>query len=226
MMTSLDPAAFDPEATRAERHAMVASQLRPNAVTDERLVAAMASIPREAFLPPEAAVLAYRDRPIPLGRAREANPPLATARLLDAAELDAGDRVLLIGAAGGYTAAVLAGLVAHVTALESDAGLLAIARAALANTTTVSVVEGPLNEGWLPNAPYDLLVIDGAVEELPAVLVEQVRPGGRVVTGLIERGVLRLATGRKSAGGFGLVSFVDTECVVLPGFARPRGFRF
>ena len=218
--------AVDPSNTRVERHAMVASQLRPNAVTDERIVAAMATIPREAFLPPQAAGLAYRDRPIPLGRAREINSPLASARLLTAGELDAADRVLLIGAAGGYTAAVLAGAVAHVTALESDPALLAIAREALAALRNVSVVEGPLNEGWVANAAYDLLVIDGAVEELPPAIIDQVRPGGRVATGLIENGVRRLAAGRRTAGGFGLASFADIDCVVLPGFSRPQAFRF
>lgn len=221
MMTSLDP-----PNTRAQRHAMVASQLRPNAVTDERLVAAMASIPRERFLPPEAATMAYRDTAIPLGHARFANTPMATGRLLTEAELEPGDRVLLVGAAGGYTAAVLAELVGHVTALESDPALLEIARAALAGTANVSVVEGPLHEGHVANSPYDVLLIDGAVEELPEALVAQVRPGGRVVTGLVERGVMRLAVGRKTAGGFGLSAFADSECVLLPGFTRARAFRF
>ena len=113
---------FDPAETRAMRHAMVTSQLRTNAVRDPRVVTAMASIPRERFLPPTARAVAYRDTAIPLGGGRHLNPPLATARLLTEAELLAEDRVLLVGAAGGYAAAVLAGLVAHVTALESDAG--------------------------------------------------------------------------------------------------------
>ena len=216
----------DPVGTRAQRHAMVSSQLRTNAVSDPRVVAAMGSVPREAFLPAGAAAIAYRDTAIPLGHARAANTPLATGRLLTEAELEGGDRVLLVGAAGGYTAAVLAGIVAHVTALESDAALLAIAREALAGVPNVSVFEGPLAAGCQANAPYDLLVVDGAVETLPATLVEQVRPGGRVVTGLVERGVMRLAAGRKTAGGFGLAAFADADCVVLPGFARPQGFRF
>lgn len=205
---------------------MVSSQLRTNAVSDERVVRAMASVPREAFLPADAAAIAYRDTAIPLARGRAVNPAMATGRLLTAAELDEADRVLLVGAAGGYTAAVLAGLVAHVTALESDAGLLDIARAALAGTPDVTVVEGPLPEGWAADAPYDLLIVDGAVEDLPPALIEQVRTGGRVVTGLFDNGVMRLARGRRTAGGFGLVSFADTECVILPGFARPQGFRF
>ncbi|WP_425230050.1 protein-L-isoaspartate O-methyltransferase family protein [Sphingomonas sp.] len=217
---------FDPASSRAARHAMVSSQLRPNAVDDQRVVAAMASIPREAFLPPAAASVAYRDTAIPLGRARALNPPLATARLLTEAELDPADRVLLIAAAGGYAAAVLAELVAHVTAVESDPDLLAIARAALAATPSVTLFEAPLAQGHADGAPFDVLVIDGAVEEVPAALIDQLRPGGRVVAGLLERGVTRLATGRRTAGGFRLHAFVDSDCVVLPGFARPQGFRF
>ena len=217
---------FDPPATRAMRHAMVASQLRTNAVSDQRVVAAMASIPREDFLPAAVRAVAYRDTAIPVGGGRAANPPLATARLLTQAELEPTDRVLLVGAGGGYAAAVLAALVTHVTAVESDAALLAIARAALADTGNVDIVAGPLDQGWPGGAPYDVLVVDGAVEELPAALVAQVRADGRVVTGLIERGVTRLAAGRRSAGGFGLSAFADSECVTLPGFARPPAFRF
>ena len=217
---------FDPAHTRAMRHAMVTSQLRTNAVSDTRVVAAMASIPREDFLPPSARAAAYRDTAIPLGGGRYLNPPLATARLLTAATLAADDRVLLIGAAGGYAAAVLAGLVANVTALESDAALLAIARAALVDTPTVTVVEGALPGGWPADAPYDVLMIDGAVEVLPDALVAQVRPEGRIVTGLFERGVNRLCAGTRTAGGFGLLAFADSECVSLPGFTRPTGFQF
>lgn len=216
----------DPVSTRAARHAMVSSQLRTNAVSDQRVVAAMASIPREAFLPPDVAGGAYRDTAIPLGRARAANPPLATARLLTEAELRADDRVLLIAAAGGYAAAVLAALVREVVAVESDPHLLALARQALAGTINVALIDAPLADGHAAGAPYDVLMIDGAVEELPAALLDQVRPGGRVVGGLFERGITRLAVGRKTAGGFGLQPFVDSDCVVLPGFARPQGFRF
>ncbi len=217
---------LDPPATRAPRHAMVASQLRPNAVSDERVVTAMASIPREAFLPGDTLARAYTDRAVPLGRGRFANPPIATARLLTAAELEAADRVLLIGAAGGYTAAVLAEIVAKVVAVESDRALLAIARDALAAAEQVELVEASLAEGWPAGAPYDVVVVDGAVDALPPSLVEQVRVGGRVVTGLHDRGVFRLASGRRTAGGFGLTAFADYECAPLPGFALPTGFRF
>lgn len=216
----------DPAETRAERQAMVSSQLRTTEVNDPRVVRAMATIAREDFLPVEVAALAYRDTAIPLGHARAANTPLATGRLLTAAELDAGDHVLLIGAATGYMAAVLAGIVGQVTAVESDPALLAIAATALASTANVQLIEGPLTEGHAADAPYDVLIVDGAVEMLPSTLVAQVRVGGRVVTGLVERGLRRLASGHKSAGGFGLQSFADFDCVVLPGFAQPQAFRF
>ena len=208
------------------RHAMVASQLRTNAVNDQRVVAAMARVPREAFLPADVRTIAYRDTAIALGGGRYANLPMATGRLLTEAYLTATDRVLLIGAASGYTAAVLAEIVGEVVAVESDTALVAIAQAALAGIGNVTLVEGPLVEGHAAGAPFDVLVIDGAVESVPEALIAQVRPGGRVVAGLAERGVTRLASGRKTEGGFALSAFVDVECVTLPGFDTPKAFTF
>ena len=210
----------------AMRHAMVTSQLRTNAVSDQRVVAAMARVPREDFLPADARLLAYRDSTIPLGHARWANLPMATGRLLTEAYLTPADRVLLIGAAGGYAAALLSELVAYVVAVESDPALAAHARMALAGYANVALVEGPLGAGHDAGAPYDVLVIDGAMEVLPDTLVAQVRADGRVVAGIVDQGVTRLATGRRTAGGFALVPFADVECVVLPGFAAPRPFTF
>lgn len=211
--------------TDAARQAMVSSQLRPNAVDDERVVAAMATIPREEFLPVAARPIAYADRIVPLVNGRRANLPMATGRLLTEADLAADDRVLLIGAAGGYTAAVLATMVAAVTAVESEPALAAIAREALAGTPAVRVVEGPLAAGDPSGAPYDVLIVDGAVEQLPDALVAQVRDGGRVLSGVVDRGVIRLARGRRTAG-FALQAFADSDCALLPGFDQPRGFQF
>ena len=210
----------------AMRHAMVASQLRTNAVSDARVVAAMDAVPREAYLPEAVAELAYRDTAVPIAHGRAQNVPIATGRLLTQAELRATDRVLLIGAAGGYTAAVLARLVASVVAVESDAALAGLARTALASSANVTLVEGPLELGHASSAPYDVLVIDGAVEAVPDALIEQVAVGGRVVAGIVDRGVTRLSAGRRTAGGFGLLDFADIDCVALPGFARPRTFTF
>jgi len=226
MNISLDHRPQDTDASATMRHAMVASQLRTNAVSDQRVIAAMSRVPREAFVPAESRDIAYRDTALPVGRGRAINLPMVTGRLLTEAYLEKGDRVLLIGAAGGYTAAILAEIVAEVVAVEEDAALVALAREALAGTPGVTVVEDALPQGHAAGAPYDVLIVDGAVEHLPDALVGQIRSGGRVVTGLVEKGVTRLASGRKTDGGFGLSPFLDSDCVVLPGFAVPQGFRF
>ncbi|HEU4961209.1 MAG TPA: protein-L-isoaspartate O-methyltransferase [Sphingomonas sp.] len=218
---TIDPAQFE-----KMRDAMVASQLRTNAVNDPRVVAAMARVPREAFLPESQRGLAYRDTAVPLAHGRAANLPIATGKLLTQARIRPVDHVLLVGAAGGYAAAVLALLAADVVAVESDPALLAIAGPALKPYANVSLVEGDLIAGAPAGAPYDLMMIDGAVERIPDALIAQVKPGGRVVAGLIDRGVTRLASGVRTEGGFGLSAFADVDCVALPGFARPKAFTF
>lgn len=211
--------------THEARHAMVASQLRTSAVNDPAIVAAMGAVPRERFVGAANAAVAYCDRPLPLGGGRYQNAPLTTGRLLTQAMIQPTDRVLLIGAASGYTAAVLARIAAHVVAVESDAALAASARSALAGSGNVEVVEGPLNAGAGTSDPFDVLVVDGAVERLPDALLDQLRTGGRVVSGVVDNGVVRLASGVKSAG-FALVPFADIDAVALPGFDAPRAFQF
>lgn len=215
-----------PTVTEHARHAMVASQLRTSAVNDARVIAAMSTVPRERFVREADAEMAYRDRPLPLPGGRQQNTPLATGRLLTEAAIGDKDRVLLIGAAGGYTAAIIAEIAGSVVAVEEDAVLAERARANLANNANVTVVEAPLAQGAPDQGPFDVLVVDGAVEELPETLLAQVHAGGRIVSGLVDRGVARLASGARSSGGFALIPFADVDCVVLPGFARPRAFTF
>lgn len=210
----------------ARRHAMVVSQLRTSAVNDPRVVDAMARVERERFLPAAVRELAYVDRSLDLGGGRRQNAPLTTGRLVTEAKIVATDRVLLIGAAGGYTAAVVSMLARDVVAVEDRADLVAIAREALSGTANVVFVEGPLAAGAPGKAPFDVLIVDGAVEQVPTSLIEQVRPGGRIASGVIDRGVTRLAAGTRTEGGFGLFDFADYDCVELPGFSRPKGFRF
>lgn len=205
---------------------MVVSQLRTSAVSDVRVVEAMAAVPREDFLPADRLTSAYLDIQVPLPGGRAQNPPLATGRLLTEAAIAPTDSVLLIGAAGGYTAAVLSRLALKVVAVESDAVLAADARASLSGCGNVTLVEGDLATGDPSHAPYDVLLVDGAVEHLPEALVAQVRIGGRIVAGRLDRGVTRLASGVRTEGGHGLVDFADIDCALLPGFARPRGFQF
>ncbi len=207
------------------RRTMVESQLRPTGVSDPRVVAAMTTVPREQFVPAATRALAYMDRPVPLGGGRELNLSEATGRLLSAAQVRSFDRVLLIGAASGYTAALLASLGGQVVALEADAALVAMARPALAGTA-VELVEGPLSNGWAAGAPYDLIFIDGLIDHLPDALIAQLAPDGRIACALRERGASRLAIGRKSGDGFGIDAFADCEAVPLPGFAKPKTFVF
>lgn len=210
----------------AMRRAMVESQLRTNDVNDVAVIRAILSVPREDYVPAERRDAAYIDRSVPLGNGRALNPPLATARLLVEGRVEPGDTVLLVGAATGYAAALLAGMGAAVTALESDPALAAEAKAKLAHLPGVTVVEGPLEAGVPSGAPYDLLFVDGAAEQLPAALTDQIKVGGRAVFARLDRGVSRLCSGVRSAGGFGASAFVDSEAVVLPGFAQPKGFVF
>lgn len=226
MALTVDSAPAEANRFEAMRHAMVASQLRTNAVNDTRVVEAMARVAREDFLPEAHRAIAYRDTLLPLAGGRRHNSPLVIGRLLTAAEVRPSDKVLLIGAAGGYAAALLAELARSVVAVEEEPSLAALARTALAPYANVEPVEGPLAAGYAAEAPYELLVVDGAVEELPDALLAQLTPGARVVTGVIDRGVTRLATGRRTEGGFGLTDFADIECAVLPGFERLRTFQF
>lgn len=226
MTLTVDPAPVEASRFEAMRHAMVASQLRTNAVNDSRVVEAMARTPRETYLPPEQQGLAYRDTLLPLVGGRQHNSPLATGRLLTEAHVSPQDHVLLVGAAGGYAAALLAQLARSVVALEQEESLVAIARGALAGESNVQVVQGQLDAGWAEGGPYDLLIVDGAVEQLSDALIAQVKPGGRVLTGVIDRGVTRLASGIRTEGGFGLIDFADIECTQLPGFRRLRTFTF
>lgn len=208
------------------RRAMVESQLRTNDVNDPEVIRAFLLTPREDFVPAERRAVAYVDRSVPLGDGRSLNPPLATARLIARAGVEAGQRVLLVGGAMGYCAALLHALGADVTALECDPALAATARERLAGMAGVTVVEGRLEAGVPDGAPYDILLVDGAVEELPGALVDQLKVGGVAVFARLDQGVTRLCSGVRSAGGFGAAAFADSEAVALPGFARPRGFSF
>ncbi|MDX3910202.1 MAG: protein-L-isoaspartate O-methyltransferase [Sphingobium sp.] len=203
------------------RTAMVESQLRTSDVSDVHVIEAMSHVPREAFVPAERQAMAYIDRPVPLAGGRSLNPPLATGRLLTEAAVKRGEKVLLVGAASGYTAAVLSEMGAHVTALE-EAPIMA-ANDFLSN---VSIVNGPLNAGHAAGAPYDVIIIDGAIEEVPSALVEQLADGGRLTAGVIDKGMSRLAMGRKIHGAFGMQHIADIDMAALPGFARPKTFVF
>ena len=205
----------------AARAAMVENQLRPQGVTDRAVLDAMATVERERFVPEDVRPTAYADRAVALGGGRFLPAPDVLGRLLTQMRPIAGQRALVIGAGSGYSAAVLAAIGLEVIALESAAELAARARDA-----GLDVAEGPLEAGWKRGAPYDQILIDGAVDYVPDALVDQLADGGRLGAALIERGVSRLIVGRKSGGAFGYLSVGDAGTPALPGFSRPRAFTF
>jgi protein-L-isoaspartate(D-aspartate) O-methyltransferase len=207
------------------RRAMIASQLRTTGTNDPRVLAAMGEVPRERFVPEPRVAVAYADALVPLVPGRELNNPMALGRLLTEAAPRESDRALVIGAATGYAAAVLARLVASVVAVEEEPSLAAAARAALGGTE-VTLIEGPMAEGYAAGAPYDLILVDGAVEFIPETLIAQLGEDGRIASGIVENGVTRLALGRKAGDGFGMAAFADAAAAILPGFVKPRTFTF
>lgn len=205
----------------AARRAMVESQLRPQGVTDQAVLAAMDEVPREAFVPDGARAIAYADRSVAIGNGRFLAAPGVHGQLLTQIAPKPGERALVVGAGSGYSAALLKQIGCQVTALECDPELAARAR-----KLGVEVVEGPLATGFDGGAPYDIILIDGAVEFIPDALVGQLAQGGRLGAALAERAVTRLIVGRKVAGAFGFLSINDSGVAALPGFSRPREFTF
>ncbi len=207
------------------RNMMVDSQVRPNKVYDSRLIAAMRRLPRERFVPPQAAARAYADEDVPLGNGRVLTEPMVIARLIELAALRHGERVLVVGSGTGYAAAVLAACGAVVTALEEDESLIAMARTTLAGIAQVS---GPLAEGWPAAAPYDLVLIDGAADVVPAAIIGQIRtPGGRLIGILAGAGRLgRAVVGEPVAGGLSFQPAFDCATPLLPALRRPPAFVF
>ena len=203
------------------RAAMVDTQLRPQGVNYAPVVEAMAIVRREQFVAEEARPLAYIDRAVPIGDGRLMSAPAVVGILLTETTPLAGERALVVGCGTGYSAAVLEAIGLDVLGLECSRELAKRAR-----DNGIDVVEGPLEDGWKKGAPYQLIVIDGAVEHIPEAIVAQLTPHGRLATALVDRGVCRLAVGRRAGKGFGLHTTADAAAAVLPGFARPRTFTF
>jgi protein-L-isoaspartate(D-aspartate) O-methyltransferase len=203
------------------RLAMVESQLRPQGVTDAGVLRAMGSIEREKFLPSHTRPLAYVDRGVAIADGRFMPAPTVLGSLLTQMMPQRGQRALVVGAGTGYSAAVLADIGLDVMALESDPQLVAAAR-----ELGINCVEGPLEAGHRKGAPYDQILIDGAVEFIPDAIVAQLADGGRLGTALLDRGITRLVIGRKAGGAFGHLSVGDAGVPALPGFQRPTAFTF
>ena len=213
---------------RARSH-MVDSQVRPNRVSDVRILDAMRRLPRERFLPPHLAALAYVDDDVPLGNGRVLVEPMVVARLVQLAAPMSGERALVVAAGSGYGAAVLSACGARVTALEEDPTLLGLARSALTATAPeVTIVSGPLGAGWPSGAPFDVILIEGAVATIPPSLAQQLQyDGGRLVAVIRgDSGVGQAVLAEPTPAGLRAQAIFDCATPSIPSLLPSPSFVF
>ena len=215
----------------AARNNMVDGQIRPNRVSDPRVLDAMRTLPRELFVPPHLAPLAYIDEDLPLGHGRVLMEPLIVGRLVQMARVRAGERVLVVAAGTGYGAALMAACGGEVTALEEDEALMAIALRILPRVApSVRMVDGRLSAGLPGSAPWDVVMIEGAVTAIPAALAAQLGPAGRLVAVVSAPGAPggRAVLAEPVAGTQALRSrdMFDCATALLPGLRPAAAFVF
>ena len=212
------------------RRMMVEGQIRTNDVTDLRVLAAFDEVPRERFVPERWQAIAYLDRDVPVGAtgARCLLKPMVLAKLIQAAEVGEGDRVLDLACATGYSSAILAKLARVVVALEEDADLAASATRALAAASTgnANVTTGNLVDGWPREAPYDVILLNGSIEVAPQPLLEQLADGGRLVAIVGRAPIGRGTVYRRSGTHVSTQAEFDAVAPLLPGFSKPPAFVF
>ncbi|WP_289294859.1 protein-L-isoaspartate O-methyltransferase [uncultured Reyranella sp.] len=212
------------------RRNMVEGQLRPNRVNNAGLLAILADLPRERFLPEALRSVAYADDDVPLGNGRYMMEPMVLARLIQVLQPQAEDKAMVVAAGRGYGAAILARLAKSVTAVETDASMAAAARQTLADLglAAVELVVGQAEQGAAAGAPYDVILIEGAVREVPKTISDQLAEGGRLATVIADpSGALGVAHLYVKQGG--VVSgrpLFDAGSPPLPGFAPPARFTF
>lgn len=213
----------------AARANMVDCQLRTNKVKDARLIRAFETVPRELFVSETQRSIAYVDEDLQVGSGRYLIEPMVLARLLQAADITPEDLVLEVGGASGYGTAILSHLGATIVSLESDKDMAATAAEAQAEVgiDNVLMVEGPLDQGYGKQAPYNVIVINGAVGEIPEGIADQLAEGGRLVT-VIREGAApgqAVLVQRYGANISSRVLF-DAATPLLPEFERAPGFVF
>ncbi len=222
-----DAALRTPDYSRA-RNQMVDDQIRPLQVSDPRIIKAMRELPREMFVPAASAALAYADREVRLAQHRVLMEPRVIARLLQVSVPRMGEKALVVAAATGYAAALLRRLRLDVVALEPDEALAQQGATICAEQAPgVRFVRGALPEGWKPEAPYDLILIDGAVQTLPERFAEQLAGAGRVATVLRSGGHLGTAVlAEASNGGLRARPQFDAHAALIPELSIKPSFDF
>jgi protein-L-isoaspartate(D-aspartate) O-methyltransferase len=212
------------------RRNMVDSQIRPTGMTDPELIEAMGRISREAFLPKLDQGLAYMGAEIEVSPGRVLSAPLTLAQLIHSAGIKPSDIVLHVGAGAGYGTAILAQLASTVVAIDSDAALVDTANRVLADLgiLNVAVLQGDMSSGYPKQAPYDVIVIEGLVSEVPESLLSQLSEGGRLAA-LVSAGAGKLGRGTvfvRQKSSFGSRQHFDASATPLPGFEAKAGFIF
>lgn len=202
----------------AARHNMVESQVRPNGITDHRIIDAMAQVKREDFVPAERKTIAYLDDDVQLKEGRFLIEPMAFARMIHLALIKPTDKVLVVGAGTGYGARVIAMLAKSVVALESDPDLLALAKGFLAGAGNVEVVEGSLAAGHAAGAPYDVIIVEGRIAAVPESLFAQLANEGRIVAAVGNADVSKMQIATLADGHRSSRSAFDVSIAPLPGF--------
>lgn len=212
----------------AQRFNMVESQVRCSDVPDPRIQTAMLDVPRERFVPASQRALAYAEVPVEVVPGRALMEPRTLAKLLHLADVSATDRALVVGCATGYSVAVLARIAGAVIGLEADADLVRVASEALPamGATNVGIVQGALADGHKPGAPYDVILLDGAVEVAPENLFGQLAEGGRLVAVVQTAGHGRAHLYVRNGGHVGDRPDFDASAPLLPGFRKTVGFVF
>ncbi len=211
------------------RRNMVECQLRTNRITQDAVIAAMGEVPRERFVPDNLANIAYVDEDLAVGDERYLVEPMVLGRLLQESRADQDDIALLVGCGTGYSAAVLSKLCGAVFALESNTALAAKASSLLATlgADNAVVVEGPLEKGWPGEAPYNLIVFDGAVADMPPTILDQLADSGRLLAVIRDdQNVGRATLMEKRGGVVSSRTLFDANTPMLPGFAKSAGFVF
>ena len=206
------------------RSKMIVSQVRPNGITDGRIIQAMASLPREMFVPESRRCLAYMDEDIDIGSGRSLMEPMALAKLVQLAEIESGEHVLHVGCASGYATALLAALAKTVVAVDENTGFVETASANLARLgiANAAIHKGPLAAGWSNGQPYDAIVIDGRVPGVPSALFEQLRDGGRLVAIVGDNDVATATAYNRHDGAISSRPAFEASVGRLPGFIVER----